>query len=209
MGAETPLARRFALNAPLIALAAGAAAYALGAVSPACLAARARGVDLRSPGDGRRDFTDAWRVLGKRVGTLVFLADFLKAQLAVGLAWRMSGAPWAVALACVAVTAGEAWPAFHGLRGGRGTASAAGALLGASPFTLLICATIALLVASLTGRRDHAELIAAALMPAVAMFVGGGDLPLMSLAVALAALLIWLRRGLVETLLGGGEEGRG
>lgn len=178
-------------------------AYALGSISPAWWAARARGADLRA---GKLDFAGAWAALGKRVGLLVFLADFLKAQLALGLAWRLSGSPWAAAAAGVAVVAGEARPLFHGFRGGRGTASAAGVLLGASPFTLMICATVALLVSSLTGRRDHAELIAIALMPAAAIFVGGSSLPLMSLAIALAALLLGTRGELLETLLGGAKR---
>ncbi len=181
-------------------------AYGLGAVSPARYAARARGLDLRAQEDGKLDFAGAGAVLGKRVGGLIFLADFLKAQLAVGLAWYAGGSLWFAALACVAVVAGEIWPLFHGFRGGRGTASATGALLGVSPFTLLISATIALLVSSLTGRRDHAELIAVSLMPAVAIFVGKGNLPLMGLAIALAGMLLWTRRELAATLLGVGKQ---
>lgn len=195
----------FALDAFSLILPA-AFAYALGSISPAWWAARARGADLRAEGDGKLDFAGAWAALGKRVGLLVFLADFLKAQLALGLAWRLSGSPWAAAAAGVAVVAGEARPLFHGFRGGRGTASAAGVLLGASPFTLMICATVALLVSSLTGRRDHGELIAIALMPAAAIFVGGSSLPLMSLAIALAALLLGARRELLETLLVGAKR---
>ena len=189
----------------LIALT-GAMAYCLGSVSPAFYAARARGTDLRAQGERNLDFTNAWDILGKRVGALVFLADFLKAQLALGLAWYMSGSPWFAALACVAVVAGEVWPAFHGFRGGRGTASTAGALLGISPFTLLICATVALLVSSLTGRRDHAELIAVLLLPAVAIFVGKGDIPLMGLTIILTGLLLWTRRELVGELIGAEKE---
>lgn len=183
--------------------AAMAAAYALGSLSPAFWAARARGEDARAWGEGTLDFEGAWSALGKRVGLLVLLADFLKAQLAMGLAWRVSGSPWVAAAAGAAVVAGETLPLPHGFRGGRGTASAAGVLLGASPFTLLICATLALLVFALTGRRDHGELIAIALMPAVAVLAGGGSLPLMCLACALAALLLRARRALIGTLIRG------
>ncbi len=184
----------------------GCIAYDIGSISPAWFAARARRIDLRAHGDGNLDFANARAVLGDRVGALVFLADFLKAQLALGLAWYMSGSPWIAALACVAVVAGEIWPVFHGFRGGRGTASAAGALLGISPFTLAICATIALLVSSLTGRRDHAELIAILLLPAVAIFVGKGDIPLMSLTIILTGLLLWTRRELIGELIGAEKE---
>ncbi len=183
------------MNAPAVALLTAGVAYLLGSVSAAHLVARARGIDLRGS-------ADIPKVLGARAGGLVFLADFLKAQLAVGFAWSLGGDPWFAALACLAVSAGEAWPLFHGFRGGRAEASAAGGLLGLSPFTLLICATGALLVWSLTDRRDHAALIAVLLLPAVAIFVGGGDLPLMSLAILLAGLLLWTHREVLGELLG-------
>ena len=184
----------------------GCISYDIGSVSPAWFAAKARGIDLRAYGSGALDFANAWMVLGDRVGALVFIADFLKAQLALGLAWYMSDSPWIVALACVTVVLGEILPVFHGFRGGRGTASTAGALLGVSPLSLAICATIALLVASLTGRRDHAELIAILLLPAVAVFVGKGDIPLISLTIVIAAMLLWKRKELIGELLGTGKE---
>ena len=185
----------------------GCIAYDIGSVSPAWFAAKARGIDLRMFGSGALDFANAWMVLGDRVGALVFIADFLKAQLALGLAWYMSDSPWIVALACVAVVGGEMWPVFHGFwGGGRGTASTAGALLGVSPMSLVICATIALLVTAVIGRRDHAELLSILLLPAVVVFVSKGDIPLMSTTVVITALLLWKRKELVEELLGIGKE---
>ena len=71
-----------------------------------------------------------------------------------------------------------------------------------SPLTLVICATVALLISALTGRRDHAELIAILLMPGVAIFVGKGDVPLMVLTVLITAMLMYKRRELVDELLG-------
>ena len=70
----------------------------------------------------------------------------------------------------------------------------------------MICATVALLVSSLTGRRDHAELIAVLLLPAVAIFVGKGDIPLMGLTIILTGLLLWTRRELVGELIGAEKE---
>ena len=144
--------------APVIIV--GCITYDIGSVSAAWFAAKARGIDLRMYGSGQLDFANAWMVLGDRVGALVFIADLLKAQLALGFAWWMSDSPWIAALACVCVVLGEILPVFHGFWGGRGTATTSGALLGVSPLTLVICATVALLISALTGRRDHAELIA-------------------------------------------------
>ena len=184
----------------------GCITYDIGSVSAAWFAAKARGIDLRVYGSGQLDFANAWMVLGDRVGALVFVADFLKAQLALGFAWYMSDSPWIVALACVCVVLGEILPVFHGFWGGRGTATTCGALLGVSPLSLAICATIALLIAVVTGRRDHAELIAILLLPAVIIFVSKGDIPLMCATVVIAAMLLSKRRRLVDELLGIGKD---
>ena len=184
----------------------GCITYDIGSVSAAWFAAKARGIDLRVYGSGQLDFANAWMVLGDRVGALVFIADFLKAQLALGFAWYMSDSPWIIALACVCVVLGEILPVFHGFWGGRGTATTCGALLGVSPLSLAICATIALLIAVVTGRRDHAEVIAILLLPAVIIFVSGGNIPLMCASVIITAMLLYKRRELVEKLLGIGKD---
>jgi len=210
--------------AALIALLTAALAYGIGSVSPAWFAGRARGLDLRFEGSETLDFANAGRVLGRGVGALVFVADLLKGQVAVGLALLLTDSPWTAAAAGLSVVAGQIWPMFHDFAGGRGTAPAAGVLLAASPWTLAITGTLLALLAALTGRLAHAELLAAALMPGVAILVGGGDISLMMLAIGMAAMLVGARWRLVEVLLGvrkeegkedrppsppHGEEGRG
>ena len=183
-----------------------ALAYLIGSVSPAWFAGRARKLDLRFEGTETLDGENAWRVLGRGPGALVFLADLLKGQAAVGLAYLLGGSPLALVAAGLAVTAGQIWPLFHGGAGGRGLAPAAGVLLAASPWTLAISATLFALLASLTGRLAHAELFAVALMPGAAVLAGRGDVPLMLLAIGLAGMLVWARWGLAEVFLGVKKE---
>jgi len=183
-----------------------ALAYLIGSISPAWFAGRARGLDLRFEGEETLDGENAWRVLGRGAGALVFLADMLKGQAAVELAYLIAETPLAIALAGLAVTAGHVWPLFHGGAGGRGLAPAAGVLLAASPWTLAISATLFALLASLTGRLAHAELFAIALMPGAAILAGRGDPSLMLLAIGLAGILIWARWRLVEVFLGVRKE---
>ncbi|MGZ6792990.1 MAG: glycerol-3-phosphate acyltransferase, partial [Mycobacteriales bacterium] len=52
--------------------------YFVGAVSPATLLARARGVDLRTVGSGNPGATNAGRALGRRAGLLVAVLDVAK-----------------------------------------------------------------------------------------------------------------------------------
>ena len=60
-------------------------AWLLGSIPSAYLAGRAKGVDLRRHGSGNLGATNAWRVLGWRIGLLVYAVDTLKGMLPVFL----------------------------------------------------------------------------------------------------------------------------
>ncbi len=197
------------MDFPVTALFIAGAAYLLGSVSPAYFAGRARGVDLRFEGRETLDFRNAWTVLGRRVGLLVLIGDALKGQLAIWLAVFLGDSPLALTLAGIAVVAGHIWPIFHGFAGGAGLAPAAGVLLAASPWTLAISVTLFLLFASLIGRAAQAELLAAALIPAVAFLAERGGIARLGLAIGIACLLVGVRWREVEVLVGARKADRG
>ena len=58
-------------------------AYLAGSIPSAYIAGRARGVDLRKHGSGNLGATNVVRVLGAKIGAVVFLADFFKGFLPV------------------------------------------------------------------------------------------------------------------------------
>lgn len=181
---------------------AGTIAYLLGSVSPAFFAGRAKGMDLRFEGEETLDFLNAGLVLGRSVGVMVFVADFLKGQIAVGLAFFIGGSPWAIVIAGMLVLAGQIWPLFHDFTGGRGTAVAAGVLIAASPWTLVITATLLALLISITGRLIHAEILTIALLPGIVILTEKADLALMCLIIPMAIMLIVPRWLEVQILLG-------
>ncbi len=186
----------------LIAVLSGALAYIIGSISPAYFAGRSRGLDLRFEGDETLDFLNTGRVLGHPAGAMVFVADFLKGLIAVGLAGLLSGSPWAAALAGLLAVSGQVWPVFHGFVGGRGLAVAAGVLFAASPWTLVISSTLLALLYFVTGRMGHAEVLTFALLPGAAIIAEKADLPLMSLAIILSVILIIPRWRTVQVILG-------
>ncbi|HMA19825.1 MAG TPA: glycerol-3-phosphate acyltransferase, partial [Gemmatimonadaceae bacterium] len=59
--------------------------YLAGSIPFAYLAGKAKGVDLRQHGSGNLGATNAVRVLGPRIGAIVYLADTLKGLLPVML----------------------------------------------------------------------------------------------------------------------------
>lgn len=115
---------------PLLVVGA-AAGYLVGSASPATLVARARGVDLRGVGSGNPGASNAGRALGRRTGVVIALLDVAKGLLPAllfGLA-----EPTAGLVAGIAAVLGHVTSPFLRGRGGKGVATAAGAILGSHP----------------------------------------------------------------------------
>src|SRR5262245_61493128 len=87
------------------------------------------GAYLSWSGSGNIGASNVARTLGKTAGIFTFLGDGAKGLVAVLLAqaWGHTSILPAVA-ACVAVL-GHMFPLYHGFRGGKGVATALGALL--------------------------------------------------------------------------------
>ena len=105
--------------------------YLVGAVSPATLLAARRGVDLRDVGSGNPGATNVGRALGRRTGVLVAVLDVLKGLVPAagfGVVDHTAGL-----LAGAAAVLGHVSSPFLRGRGGKGVATAAGAILGSHP----------------------------------------------------------------------------
>jgi glycerol-3-phosphate acyltransferase PlsY len=110
------------------------AAYALGSISFAVFVSKAMGLpDPRSYGSKNPGATNVLRSGNTLAAALTLIGDTAKGALAVGLTVLYTGesavagydAPIAGAMALL----GHLYPAFHGFRGGKGVATAAGVLL--------------------------------------------------------------------------------
>jgi glycerol-3-phosphate acyltransferase PlsY len=116
------------------------AGYLLGAVSPATLFARRAGADLRASGSGNPGATNAGRLLGRRVGVLVAVLDVLKGAVPAVLLGVLVSHRAGLVAGLAAVVGHVTSPYLRG-RGGKGVATAAGAVLGShplwAPFVLL------------------------------------------------------------------------
>ena len=124
--------------------------YLLGSVNPAAIIAGVRGADLRGTGSGNPGATNAARAMGVRVGVLVGLLDVLKGLLPA-LAFG-SVMPEAGYLAGFAAVVGHITSPFLGGRGGKGVATALGAILGTTWVWVVPVLLVFGVVVSLTRR---------------------------------------------------------
>ncbi|HEY5060437.1 MAG TPA: glycerol-3-phosphate acyltransferase, partial [Gemmatimonadaceae bacterium] len=138
-------------------VAAVAAAYLLGSIPAAYIAGSARGIDLRKHGSGNLGATNVMRVLGTKIGLLVFAFDMAKGAAPVLLFPRVipvtampMGDRTIMAILCgIAAIIGHVRPIYLKFgRGGKGVATAAGVFLALAPvqtlLTLIIFAVVLL-----------------------------------------------------------------
>ena len=108
--------------------------YLLGSIPSGLIVSRVyRGVDVREQGSGKTGFTNTLRSLGLGAAIVVLLADLAKGAAPVLIARLVFDDPWAATLTGVAAVIGHTFPVFAEFRGGRGVATAFGALIAIAP----------------------------------------------------------------------------
>ena len=209
-------------------------AYLIGSIPFGLGLGKLRGIDLRAHGSGNIGATNAWRVLGRRLGALCFALDVAKGAgpvLASGLAMHVIGnselfarttALWmSVGLAAVL---GHIFPIYLRFKGGKGVATAFGALAAFWPWMTLatLVALVTWVVVAKATRYVSVASVAAAIALPIAMLASqiaswptgtsgerfaSGGWPYVGLAVLLSVLVIWRHRGNLARLRTG-TEGR-
>src|SRR6202162_4037428 len=120
--------------------------YLAGSIPSAYIAGKLRGVDLRKHGSGNLGATNVVRVLGAKIGAVVFLADLLKGFLPVFFLPRYTETLrpelWALVYGAAAIL-GHVKPIFLlGKGGGKGVATASGVFLALVPIPMLIAEAV-------------------------------------------------------------------
>lgn len=191
---------------PLLTLVIAAlAAYLLGSVSFAIVVSRAMTLpDPRSYGSGNPGATNVLRSGSKAAAALTLLGDGAKGWLAAWLAWQATGDATVAAVAGLAAFLGHLWPVFHRFAGGKGVATAAGALLGLD--WRIGVGTIAtwLIIAAFLRYSSLAALVAAIFAPLAALFLLGAGAPAVAV-LAMAVLLVWRHKQNIARLVAGEE----
>jgi len=179
-------------------------AYLTGSLSFAILISRLAGApDPRAGGSGNPGATNMLRLAGKRLAIWTLFGDLLKGVLPVLLAASLGLSVQQQAWIGLAAVLGHLYPLYFSFRGGKGVATAAGALLSLYPPAAFLALGAWLLVFRLTRTSSAAALVALPVcLPLLAWQRPDALLP-MSL---LASLIIWRHRNNLRDLFAGRER---
>jgi acyl phosphate:glycerol-3-phosphate acyltransferase len=182
-------------------------AYLLGTFPSAALVARSRGIDITKSGSGNPGASNTTRLLGWKLGLVVLLADIGKGALAAGVGLALDGHRGAYLLGVAAVL-GHVFPVTRHFKGGRGVATAAGALVVVFPLVILVLGVVWVVIARGFHKASIASLVCAVLFPTVVAISGSswGDI---AVASGLGLLVIARHLSNVRRLIRGEEHGLG
>jgi glycerol-3-phosphate acyltransferase PlsY len=154
----------------------GVVAYLIGSISPSILLAKSKGIDIRQEGSGNAGTTNTLRVLGKQAAAITLILDILKGVAAVLLGtFVMSNfgefpAAQTSYLCVVGVTLGHIYPLYFKFKGGKGIATAFGALTAMNPLLGLSALGVVALGTLISRRMSVGSLLGAMALPFLTMY---------------------------------------
>jgi glycerol-3-phosphate acyltransferase PlsY len=197
-------------------------AYLLGSIPFGFLAAKAKGIDIRSVGSGNIGATNAMRVLGKPAGIVVLLLDAFKGWGACALlapfifhlcqthspgTGNLAGEPPALpVIAGVCAVLGHNYTCWLRFKGGKGIATTAGAYIALAPWPLLFALIVFILAVALTRYISVGSMAAAAALPVAVWIMMPHNLLLGVVTSALGAMAIYKHKSNIQRLIAGTEN---
>jgi len=171
----------------------------------------AKNIDIRDYGSKNSGATNAYRVLGPKYGIAVLIADALKGYIPLMIAdylFGLRGTPL-ILIGLLAIV-GHSLSFFLKFKGGKGVATSLGVFLFLFPNGILIVFAAFVLVVAFTKYISLASIIAAGLLPLLALFLPLRAeiprFPLFIVSLLVAIFVIYRHKTNIERLLKGTEN---
>lgn len=185
-----------------------------------------KGIDIRNFGSGNAGGTNVIRVLGWKIGVVVIAFDIFKGYIATMIVTKLMYGPIPfpnitpfedvtvirIIAACSAIV-GHIWTIFGSFRGGKGIATAGGALLGLATVEVLISIAIFALVFIISRYVSLGSISGAIAFP-ISMLIRHnicnvelqGYNTLIFFSIGISMLLIYTHRANIKRLIAGTEN---
>ncbi len=195
---------------------AAAFGYLIGSVNLSIILSKGKGKDIREMGSGNAGTTNTLRTMGKGAAAMVLLFDVLKGCL-IPLVLLIAGSKdWmpiyvttcesmAYIYAFFAVV-GHCFPLYYGFKGGKGIATAAGALLVISPAATTLALVEFVILMVLFRYVSLSSIVAVMNIVVFTALLYPGEARLLAITVAIAILAIYKHKTNIVRLRNGEES---
>ncbi|ERT13453.1 glycerol-3-phosphate 1-O-acyltransferase PlsY [Photorhabdus temperata] len=141
-------------------------AYLCGSISSAILICRLAGLpDPRQHGSGNPGATNVLRIGGRSTAAIVLICDVLKGMVPVWLAYQLSVPPLYLGITAIAACLGHIYPIFFHFKGGKGVATAFGAIAAIGWDLMGLMTGTWLLTVLLSGYSSLGAIVSALIAP--------------------------------------------
>jgi glycerol-3-phosphate acyltransferase PlsY len=192
--------------------------YLLGSIPSAVTISRAfKGIDIRDYGSKNAGFSNVYRVMGVFPAIIVLIMDIGKGMAAVLLVTQISFDAVLLnlvslkILAGILVILGHVFPIFAGFKGGKGIATALGALFSLIPVEIALALVLFIIIVAITRYISLGSLSAASFIFLALLFeryyLGKGvPAELIGMIFFLTAFIFYNHRTNIKRLLNGTEN---
>jgi len=161
--------------------------------------------DIRRYGSWATGATNVLRLKGLRLALPVALVDLAKGAAPALLAQHLFADPGFSALSASAAVVGHCFPVYIGFRGGKGVATAAGAMFALAWLPAVLCLAVFVLVVAATRFVSAGSVLAAVLFPVFAL-LARAPRPLVLLSLPIVFVILIRHTSNVGRLLRGKER---
>ncbi|CAM4471281.1 MAG: Glycerol-3-phosphate acyltransferase [Legionella sp.] len=149
-------------------------AYLMGSICSAVIVCKAFALpDPRSEGSQNPGATNVLRLAGKKYATMVLVTDLLKGTIPVVIAKMLGADSTLISYVALAAVLGHMYPFFFGFKGGKGVATAIGALLGFQFIVGMMVTATWLLVVRFSRFSSLASMVSIGLAPFYSILIIG------------------------------------
>lgn len=164
--------------------------YLLGSIPFGLLLGRLAGVDVRGRGSGNIGAANVARSAGARLGLATLVADAAKGAVPVLAARALGADVGLVATAGVAAFLGHCFPITLRFSGGKGVATAFGAIVTFAPYVALAALAVFAAAFAVTRRVSVGSALGALATPAAALLLGEPRAIMVACAVMAAVIVV-------------------
>lgn len=179
--------------------------YLMGSICSAVIVCRVFSLpDPREEGSKNPGATNVLRLAGKPYAALVMVVDILKGTIPVLIAKSLGADSITIGFTALGAVLGHMYPIFFGFKGGKGVATAIGALLGFEFIIGVMVAATWLLVANFARYSSLASMIAISLAPLYSLMLFD-NLDIFPPLFIIALLVLYKHRANINRLMDGTE----
>ncbi len=169
--------------------------------------------DIRQFGSGNPGATNVLRTFGPAAGFATFAFDGLKGAAAVYITgllmprgWTGDTRDWLLIAAAMAAIAGHAFSPFIGFKGGKGVATAAGAIGVLMPVAFGVLLVMWITILLITRMVSLGSITIAIEFPVLCIVLYGDRTPIMLFGVLGGALVVWRHHANLRRIFRGEEH---